>query len=192
VERPGLPLERVIGALPRPLALLLVGEGGHAHQQLLGRGVDRALAVLEVEEHADAGLRELLQRIGDLDRLAAEARLLGHDEDLEGRPRSERVHQPEVARALQELRAAHAVVSVDVALGDGPALPGRIFPGALELAGDALLLVGEILVGALAGVDRGDHFAPFLLEAFTRLATSAKTSSTFLSGIPCPNMALSS
>jgi hypothetical protein len=36
-------------------------------------GVDRALAVLEAEEHADAGLDERLERIGHYDRLAAVA-----------------------------------------------------------------------------------------------------------------------
>jgi len=73
VAGPRLAQHRVGRPLPRPLALHLVGEGGHGHQELLGGGVDRALAVLEVQEHADTGLGELLQRVGDLDRLAAEA-----------------------------------------------------------------------------------------------------------------------
>jgi hypothetical protein len=74
-----------------------------------------------------------------------------------GAPRPERVHEPEEARALLELRAAHPVVAVDVALGDGPAFPGGIGVGALELARDGLLLVGHVLVGGLPRVDRGDH-----------------------------------
>jgi len=157
-DMPGARLaqHRVGRALPGPLALHLVRESGHAHQQLLRRGLDCALAVLEVEEHADAGLRELLQRVGDLDRLAAEARLLGHDEDLEWGPRPERVHQPEEAGTL-ELRSGDPVVGVHVGIGYAPTLALGVGSGALDLAGDRLVFVGDVLVGALAGVDRRDH-----------------------------------
>src|SRR4029453_4641165 len=97
---------RVVRPLPRALALQLVGEGGHVHQELLGRGVDRALAVLEVKEYAHAGLGERLERIGHFDRLSAEARLLAHDEYLKGWPRLERVQEPGQAGAsVAEFRA---------------------------------------------------------------------------------------
>src|SRR5262249_33448173 len=66
MEGARLALERVIGPLARALALELVGVGGDAQEQLVGRRVDRALAVLEVQEHAHAGLGELLERIGNL------------------------------------------------------------------------------------------------------------------------------
>ena len=67
-----LPLHRVVGALPRLLALELVGERRQRQHDLVGGGVERPLAVLEVEEHAHAGLHELLERVRRLDRLASE------------------------------------------------------------------------------------------------------------------------
>jgi hypothetical protein len=73
VQRPGLTRHRVVGPLARARALELVGEGGHVHQELVGGGVDRALAVLEVQEHAHAGLRERLERVRHFNRLAPEA-----------------------------------------------------------------------------------------------------------------------
>ena len=47
---------------------------------LVGGGVERPLAILEVEEHADAGGDQLLQRVRRLDGLPSEPGLLGHDE----------------------------------------------------------------------------------------------------------------
>lgn len=67
-----LPRQSVVGALSRLLPFQLVGKGRHAHEQLVGGGVERALAVFEVEPHPDAGLGELLERVGDLDLLAPE------------------------------------------------------------------------------------------------------------------------
>ena len=42
VPGPGLSLEGVVGALPRAIALGLVGEGGHAHKQLVSWRGDAA------------------------------------------------------------------------------------------------------------------------------------------------------
>jgi len=67
----------------RAFALQLIGEGSHKQQQLVGRAFQGALPVLQIEEHADAGRDELLQRVRGLNLLAAESRLLGQDEHLE-------------------------------------------------------------------------------------------------------------
>lgn len=135
-----LPRERVIIPLARLLALHLVGEAADAHHELLGRRHQRALPILEVEPHPHAGLCELLQGVGRRDLLATEARLLGHNEDLERWPGLERVHQPQEARPFEELGAGDPVVEVDVLLGDRPALARGVDAGVLELASlDSLL-----------------------------------------------------
>ena len=72
VAGPRLAEHGVRGALARLVALHLVGEAGDAHHELVGRGVERALAVLEIEPHAHARGDELLERVGRLDLLAAE------------------------------------------------------------------------------------------------------------------------
>ena len=157
VARPRLPDHRVIGPLAGLLALHLGSEGRQREEDLVHGVVEGPLAVLEVEEDADAGVHDVLERPARLDRLAAEARLLRHDENLEGRPRLERIHQAEEARALQKLGAGDPVGGVDLGLGDGPALAHGIAARVRDLAGDRFLLVGEVLLGALAGVDRGNH-----------------------------------
>jgi hypothetical protein len=101
-------VQRVARALAGLLALHLGGEGGQREHDLVDGAVERALAVLEVEPDADARLDELLQRVGRLDLLAAEPGLLGHDQDLERRPRLQRAHQADEARALDELGAIFA------------------------------------------------------------------------------------
>ena len=59
---------------------------------------------------------------------------------------------------MRELGAADAVVDVDVLVGDRPALRAAYGARVLDLPRDRLLLVGDaVLVGALAGVDGGDH-----------------------------------
>ena len=159
VQGSGLPLEGVVGPLARALALELVGVGRHAQQQLVCGGVDRALAVLKVQKDAHAGLDEQLERVGDLDRLAAEARLLTHHQHLERRPRLERVQQPrEPGPAIAELGARDPVVGVHVGGVDGPALADGIGARVGELALDALALVaGAGLVRGFSGVESGDH-----------------------------------
>ena len=66
-----------------------------------------------------------------------------------------------------ELGAADPVVDVDVGRVDGPALARRVGRRVLDLPGDALLVVGEVLVGRLAGVDGGDHSYPFSFGLIT-------------------------
>src|SRR5215475_8754097 len=69
---------------------------------------------------------------------------------------AERVHEPEEARALDELGAADAVVDVDGLFDDQPAVPGGVLPRVLDLAGHgALVLADSALVGGLARVDGG-------------------------------------
>ena len=119
-------MHRVVRPLPRLLALEFVGERRQRQHDLVGRAVERPLAVLEVEEHPHAGLYELLQRVRGLDRFAAEPRFLGHDEHLERRPRLQRVHQPQESGPVRELGAADPVVDVDVLVIDGPALSSGV------------------------------------------------------------------
>jgi hypothetical protein len=64
---------RVGDTLARLLALELVGERGQRKHDLVCRGVERPLTVLEVEEHAHAGSYDLLQCVRRLDRLATES-----------------------------------------------------------------------------------------------------------------------
>src|SRR5262249_62324245 len=72
----------VAGPLPALLALHLGGEVGQRQRYLVERRVERALAVLEVKEHPGAGVDDALERVTGLDLLAAQARLLGHDEHV--------------------------------------------------------------------------------------------------------------
>jgi hypothetical protein len=147
--------------LAGPLALHLVGEGDDGEQHLVSGGVDRAFPVVEVQEHPHAGLAQLLERIGRLDLLPAEAGLFGHDEHLEWRAWLERGHEPEEARTGAKFGARHPVVHVDVRGIHDPALARGIGLCVLDLAGHGLGLIGDaVLVGALPGVDGGDHAGP--------------------------------
>src|SRR5262249_7082967 len=56
----GFPLHRVVRALPGLLALELVCERREREHDLVGRRIERALAILEIEEHAHASGDELL------------------------------------------------------------------------------------------------------------------------------------
>src|SRR2546422_6893081 len=155
-----LPEQGVVRALPGLLPLHLRGEVGQREHDLVHRAVERALAVIEVEEDPHAGVYDLHERGGRLDLFAAEARFLGHNEHLERRAGREGIHQPDEAGALDELGAADAIVDEDVALIDEPALAGGVGSGLLDLAGDGLLLVRDPwLVGRLPGENRGDYRA---------------------------------
>ena len=101
-----------MGALARLLALLLVRKGREAEHDLVGRGVEGALPVLEVKEDPNARLYELLEGIGHFDGFAAQSALFAHNQDLEGRRRRQGIHQPEKARALRKLRTADPVVEL--------------------------------------------------------------------------------
>ena len=119
---------------------------------LVGGTVERPLPILEVEEHAHAGLDELLQRVRRLDRFPAEPRFLRHHEHLERRPRLQRVHQPQKAGTVRKLGAGDPVVDVDVLVGDDPALARGVLARVLDLPRDRLLLVGDaVLLRALCG-----------------------------------------
>jgi hypothetical protein len=120
---------------------------------------ERPLRVLEVEEHAHPGRHQLLEEVGRLDLLAAQARLLRHHEHLERRPRFQHIQQAgQAGTRVAKDGAADPVVGVDVGVGDGPALASGVRAGVLDLAGDTLGLIGQAaLFRAFAGVDRGDH-----------------------------------
>lgn len=66
------PHHGVVRALARLLALQFVGERGQGQNDLVGRRVERPLAVLE-KEYAQARCDDLPERVGRLDRLAPEA-----------------------------------------------------------------------------------------------------------------------
>ena len=68
-----LPLHRVAGPHLRPLAFHLAGEGRQREHDLVHRAVEGPLAILEVEPHSHASPGDLLQGVGRLDLLAAEA-----------------------------------------------------------------------------------------------------------------------
>ena len=72
----GLPQHRVVGPLARLLALQFVSERGQRQHDLVDRRVERALAVLKVEEHSDTRADDLLQRVPDFELLAAEGATL--------------------------------------------------------------------------------------------------------------------
>jgi hypothetical protein len=111
-----LPLHRVVRSLPCFLPLKLVGERGQRQHDLVGRRIERSLAVFEVEEDSHAGLNELLQRVRRLDGFAPETRFLRHDEHLERRARFQRIHQAQEARPVRKLGAADAVIDARRAL----------------------------------------------------------------------------
>ncbi len=67
------------------------------------------------------------------------------------------VHQAEKSGPFHELGAGDPVVLVDVVQGNRPAPALGIGSRVGDLPGHRLLLVGEVLLGALAGIDCGDH-----------------------------------
>ncbi len=153
----GLPAHRV----PRPLHRLLpvhpvhVGHGGE--HELVGFGGSLDLAIGQVAEHPDPGIHDPAEAVGDLPRGAAEPALIHQNQHLERRPVGEGGHQRHVAGPLLKLRAADSVVHVHVGVSHRPALRSRVRAGPVHLPRDRFLLVGHVLIGALAGVDGCDH-----------------------------------
>jgi hypothetical protein len=153
----GFPAQGIARALPRLLARHVVDEGNGVNHELVRRALAFHFAVGQVGEDAHPGVGDALEGIGHLVLRAAEPTLLHRHEHLKGRARAEGVHEGQEAGPLQELRAADPIVAVDVLVRDHPALVGSVGPRALDLARDRLLLIGDVLIGALAGVDGGDH-----------------------------------
>jgi hypothetical protein len=164
VARARLAHHRVGGALPGPLALDLGREVGEREHDRVHRSVERSLAVVEIEEHAHARVEDLFQHVGRLDRLAANAALLGHHEHLERWARGERVQEPgEPGAAGAEDGAADRGVAVDVLRAYRPALALRVGASGLDLPRDRARLVGDVgLVGWFSGIDRGCGHRGFL------------------------------
>src|SRR5260370_8088682 len=69
---------RVRRPLPGLLAFKLIGERRDGQHELVGRRLQGALAVLEIEEDPHARRDDLLERVGRLDGFAPEAGLLAH------------------------------------------------------------------------------------------------------------------
>ena len=161
--------EGIMGALLRALPLELARVAGDGEQDLIGGRVEGALAVLEVVEDADAGIEDLLEGVAGLDGLAPQPGLLGHDQHLERGVGLERVHQPEEARALDELGPADAVIDVDAVLAHEPAMLRGVLAGVLDLAGDGALLVTDPgLVGRLPPIDGREQGTQDLAEPAPR------------------------
>ena len=105
MPRSGFPGHRI----PRPGARALTRSISSAkvatdRRELLGRTIQRALAILEVVEDADPGRDELLQEVGGLDLFPPESALLAHHEHLERQPRPYGIDQPDEAGPLREFR----------------------------------------------------------------------------------------
>jgi hypothetical protein len=148
----------IVGPLSRLVAFDLVREAADGQEDLVGRGIEGALAVLQVVDDADAARDDLFQQIGRFDLLTPKPTLLAHHEHLERRARRQRIDQADEPGPLRELRAADPVVDVDVRLGDRPSLHGRVCAGVVDLTGHRLrFLSGASLLGGLTGVDGGDH-----------------------------------
>jgi len=73
VERLGLAGHRIVGPLAGLFPLHLGREVRERQHDFIHSVVERALAVLEVEEHPDARVHDSLERIGRLDRLAPQS-----------------------------------------------------------------------------------------------------------------------
>ena len=158
VTGPGLPKEGVMGALLGALALKLARIAGDGQEHLVGGGVEGAFPGFQVEEDPHSGIENLFEGIAGFDGFAPQPGLLGHDEDVKGRTGPEGVHEPEEARALDELGAADAVIDVDGFLADDPPMLGGVVAGMLDLAGDGALLVAHAdLIGRLPPVDGGEQ-----------------------------------
>jgi hypothetical protein len=107
----------------------------------------------EVKEHAYPGAHQLLERIGRLDGLTTEPRLLHHHEHLKWRRRLQRVHEPQEAGPVGELRPGDPVILGDVRVIHDSAPADRVRAGVGFLAGDGLCLGGNVaLIGGLAAM----------------------------------------
>ncbi|MEE8240199.1 MAG: hypothetical protein V3R16_02940 [Nitrospirales bacterium] len=139
----GLSEHRVERPLFRPLPLHLGREVGEREHDLVHGGVQRALPVFQIKEYSHASVHDLFKRVGRLDLLAPQARLLAHDEDLERRAGLERVHEPDEAGTLDEFGTGDSIVHTDVVLSDRPASLCRVGSCALNLPGDGLLFLAH-------------------------------------------------
>jgi ABC transporter substrate binding protein len=108
------------------LPLHLRGEVREGEHDLIHRGVERPLPILEVEEHPHASIHDLLQHVPRLDRLTTEAGLLGHHEHLKWGSRRKFVQQPEETRPLLELGTRNTVVRIHVGVVGRPTLLGGV------------------------------------------------------------------
>ena len=83
VARPGLPAHGIVGPLPRFVALDFIREADHGQQNLVSRGVEGPLAILQVVGDTNSRGDQLLEEVGRLNLLAPEPALLAHHEHLE-------------------------------------------------------------------------------------------------------------
>ena len=54
MPRPGLPAHGIVGALPRLVAFDFIREAADGQEDLVGRGVEGALAILQVVDDANS------------------------------------------------------------------------------------------------------------------------------------------
>jgi hypothetical protein len=119
----------------------------------------------------DPGVRQPLQDVGGFDLLAPQPGGLAHDDRGEGGTGGQGREERRQARPVDELGAGDTIVNVDVRRIRRPALARRVGRGVLDLPRDALLGIGKILIGALAGVDGGDHRRSLILSCFDRCSS---------------------
>jgi len=103
------------------------------------RRLQRALAVVQVEEHADAGFDDLRHRVAGLDLLAArrDSSLITSTSNGRGLPETAFMSRTKVGH-FRELDTRDAVVHVHMLLSNAPAFLQRILTRVLNLAADAL------------------------------------------------------
>jgi hypothetical protein len=155
----GLALQRRARPLGGLRALDLGRAGEHGGQHLVDGAVQGQLpaAVFRLVD-AHAGLAQLLEDVARFYLLAAQPVGVVDQEHAEGRPRLQGIEQRDEPRPLGELGAADPVVDVDMLVGDGEAVGERVGLRLVELARDALLVGGDVvLVGGLPRVDGSDH-----------------------------------
>src|SRR5262249_206109 len=134
---------------------LVRGEAGlHVQHRPLERGADIDRCSVRVLPDLDPNVLDGVDEARALPGIAAQAVVVPdhHDSELPGG----RVGQhPSSVHELRGLATAYRVV--DVLLDHLPAVLDREGAGDLDLTRDRLRVVGDILLGRLPGVDRGDH-----------------------------------
>lgn len=143
----GLVAHRVARALAALLTVHVVHERDDGRLEPIDNRLGSHFGVGEIEDDPHAGVGDPPDRVRHFVERAAEPRLLHHHQDLERRPRPQRVHQPQEAGPFHELGAGDPVVDVHVRVVDGPSAALGVRARPLHLARDGSLLVGDVLLG---------------------------------------------
>src|SRR5262249_54442657 len=154
----GLQLKRITGSLACLRALQLSGEVRDRHDQLVDGAIEPYLmATVLVFEDPHTRHADLLEDVVGLELFAPQAVLVGEEEGSEWGLGAERVEEPHQAGSPFELRPGDRVVDVGVVGRHLEAVPLGTSASHLDLACDRLLLVGDVLLSRLPGVDGGSQ-----------------------------------